>query len=70
VSTNILPLGSLIFAVFCCHRIGWGWDKFLAEANAGRGMKVKPWMRALFAWFVPVMILFIYIYGMATFQWR
>ena len=70
VSSNILPLGSLVLAVFCCFRFGWGWDKFLAEANAGRGMKVKSWMKPVFQWFVPAAILVIYIYGMVTFKWR
>ena len=70
VSTNILPLGSLIFALFCCYRFGWGWDNFIAEANAGKGMKVKAWMKPLFKYVVPVAILFIYIYGLATFKWR
>jgi len=70
VSTNILPLGSLVFAVFCCNRFGWGWDRFVEEANAGRGLKVRGWMKPLFRWFVPVVILFIYIYGLATFKWR
>ncbi len=70
VSTNILPLGSLVFALFCCNRFGWGWDAFVAEANEGRGLKVRGWMKSVFRWFVPVAILFIYIYGMATFNWR
>ena len=70
VSTNILPLGSLILALFCCNRIGWGWENFVEEANAGRGMKVQPWMKPLFRYFVPAVILFIYIYGIATFKWR
>ena len=70
VSTNILPLGSLVFALFCCNRFGWGWDSFVAEANAGKGLKVKQWMKPLFQWFVPAAILFIYIYGIANFQWR
>ena len=70
VSTNVLPLGSLVLAVFCCFGFGWGWDKFVAEANAGSGMKVKSWMKPLFQWFVPAAILVIYIYGMVTFQWH
>ena len=48
----------------------WGWNSFIAEANAGRGLKVRQWMKPLFQWFVPAAILFIYIYGMATFKWR
>ena len=66
VSNNILPLGSL----FCCNKFGWGWDSFLLEANAGRGLKVRPWMKPLFRYVVPAAILFIYVYGMATFQWK
>lgn len=34
------------------------------------GMKVKPWMKPLFRYFVPAAILFIYIYGIVNFQWR
>ena len=69
VSTNILPLGSLVLALFCCNRFGWGWEAFLAEANEGGGLKVKQCMKPLFRFFVPVVVLFIYIYGMATFSW-
>ena len=70
VSTNALPIGSLIFALFCCNKFGWGWDNFMAEANAGEGLKVKGWMKPLFQYFVPIVILFIYIYGLVTFGWR
>ena len=70
VSTNILPLGSLVLALFCCNRFGWGWDRFVEEANAGRGLKVRPWMKPLFQFFVPAVIIFIYIYGIATFPWK
>ena len=70
VSTNLLPLGALIFSIFCCYKIGWGWDKFVAEANAGKGMKVKNWMKPIFKYFVPICILALYIYGLATFGWK
>ena len=70
VSTNLLPLGSLVFALFCCNKFGWGWENFLAEANAGKGPKVKNWMRPLFQYFVPVAIIFLYIYGLTTFPWK
>ena len=70
VSTNLLPLGALIFSVFCCYRIGWGWDKFIEEANAGKGLKVKSWMKPVFKYFVPVCVLALYIYGLATFKWK
>ena len=70
VSSNLLPLGSLIFALFCCNRFGWGWDRFMAEANTGRGLKVRPWMKPIFRFFVPACILIIYFYGLITFTWR
>ena len=70
VSNNVLPLGSLVLALFCCNRFGWGWDNFVAEANTGKGLKVRPWMKPIFCYFVPAAILFIYLYGMFTFTWR
>lgn len=70
VSTNLLPLGCLVIALFCCNKWGWGWDNFVVEANAGKGLKVRQWMKPLFQYFVPVAILFIYIYGLFTFKWR
>lgn len=71
VSNNLLPLGSLVFAIFCCNkRFGWGWDAFVAEANAGKGLKVKNWMKPIFCYIVPALIIFIYIYGMVTFKYN
>ncbi len=68
VSNNILPLGSLVIALFCCNkRFGWGWENFVAEANAGKGLKVRSWMRPVFRFVVPVLICFIYIYGILSF---
>lgn len=70
VSTNILPLGSFIFAIFCCNKFGWGWDNFVKEANEGKGLKVQNWMKPVFKYVVPVIILFIYVYGMINFNWK
>ena len=70
VSTNLLPLGALVMALFCCHKFGWGWDNFVAEANAGRGPKVKNWMKPLFSYIIPIIIIGLYIYGMITFGWK
>ncbi len=69
VSTNILPLGSLTFALFCCNKFGWGWDNFINEANAGEGLKVQKWMKPVFQFVVPAIIIFLYIYGMITFDY-
>ena len=70
VSTNLLPLGALIFALFCCNKFGWGWDKLVAEANAGQGWKVKSWMKPIFQIVVPVVVAFLYVYGLFTFAWK
>ncbi|MBP3428209.1 MAG: sodium-dependent transporter [Clostridia bacterium] len=71
VSTNLLPIGSLVFALFCCtKRFGWGWDNFVAEANSGKGMKVQPWMKPIFTFVVPVAIIVLYITGLINFPWH
>ena len=70
VSNNLLPLGSLIIALFCCSkRFGWGWENFKAEANTGKGLKVQDWMKPVFQFVVPVGILVVYIMGLVTFAW-
>ncbi len=70
VSTNLLPLGAFIFAVFCCSdRFGWGWDNFIAEANAGKGLKVQNWMKPIFKYVVPIVILILYVIGLMNFSW-
>ena len=71
VSNNLLPLGALIFAVFSCSsRFGLGWEKLVQKANEGEGLKVKNWMKPVFAYFVPLCIIAIYIIGLTTFKWR
>ena len=70
VSNNLLPLGSLIIALFCCNkRFGWGWENFKAEANTGKGLKVQDWMKPVFQYVVPVGILVVYIMGLINFNW-
>ena len=64
VSDLLLPLGSLAFAVFCCHRYGWGWEKFRSEANAGRGPKLAKWLRPYCAYVLPLIILAIFVIGL------
>jgi NSS family neurotransmitter:Na+ symporter len=70
VSTNLLPIGALIFAVFCCSdRFGWGWDNLVAEANSGKGLKIQPWMKPFFKYVVPIVVLVLYLIGLKSFQW-
>ena len=64
VSSILLPLGSLIYLLFCVTRWGWGFKNYQAEANAGKGMKVAGWMRWLFMIVLPLMILAIFIIGL------
>ena len=71
VSYNLLPLGSLVFVIFCCNkRYGWGWENFMAEANTGKGLKVKNWMKPVFCYVVPVAVIVIYIMGLINFDWK
>ena len=71
VSYNLLPLGSLVFVMFCCNkRYGWGWENFLAEANTGKGLKVKNWMKPVFCYVVPAAVIIIYIMGLISFPWK
>lgn len=71
VSTNLLPIGAIVIALFCTSKhFGWGWDNFVAEANKGTGLKVKNWMKPIFSIVVPVCVLVIYVIGLITFQWE
>lgn len=63
VSNNLLPLGSLVYLLFCTSRYGWGFKKFTAEANAGEGMKFPSWARVYVTWILPVIVLAIFIQG-------
>lgn len=63
ISNNILPLGSVIFVIFCTSRNGWGWKNFLKEANTGKGMKFPAFIRNYMLWVIPVVVAIIYLKG-------
>ena len=63
VSNLLLPLGSLTYVLFCVTRYGWGWDKFVAEANEGKGLKVAKWMRPYMTVVIPILIMVIFLVG-------
>lgn len=63
ISNNILPLGALIYLLFCTYRFGWGWDKFIEEANTGMGAKFPKKIRFYVAYILPVIVLYIFIQG-------
>ena len=64
VSNIILPIGALIFLIFCITKYGWGADKFLEEANKGKGMKISPKLIGYFKYVLPVLIIVILISGL------
>lgn len=66
VSNNLLPLGSLLFVLFCCNRYGWGWSNFLEEVNAGKGLKF-PALKGYMLFILPAIILIVYIKGVIDF---
>ena len=67
VSNIMLPLGSLIFVIFCTTRYGWGFQNFLKEANEGKGMKFPRWMRSYVTYVLPVIVMIIFVAGMISF---
>lgn len=67
VSNLALPLGSLIFVLFCVTRYGWGWDNFIKEANEGTGLKVPNWMRGYMTFVLPVIVIGIFVLGLASY---
>ena len=56
VSNLLLPVGSLVYVLFCTRRYGWGWDNYLGELNCGKGMKMGAWMRPYMTWILPLII--------------
>ena len=64
VSNLLLPLGSLIFLLFCVTKSGWGFDRYLEEANTGKGLKLSRKLKPYFQFILPLMILFILIQGL------
>lgn len=67
VSYIILPLGSLCFILFCTTKQGWGWKNFKEEANLGKGLKVKDWMRGYMTYVLPLIIVVLFVVGIYNF---
>ncbi len=63
VSNNLLPLGSLVYLLFCTSRYGWGWKNFTAEADTGNGLKFPKWARFYLSFLLPLVVLFIFVQG-------
>jgi NSS family neurotransmitter:Na+ symporter len=63
LSNNLLPLGSLVYLLFCVTRYGWGWDNFLAEADQGKGMKFPRFLRGYLVYVLPVLMVIVFVQG-------
>lgn len=63
VSSNLLPLGSLVFVLFCVRKNGWGFENFLKEANKGEGIKFPHWIRLYMQYILPLIVAIIYLKG-------
>ena len=63
VSNLILPLGSLVIILFCVLKKGWGWDNYIKEANTGKGLKMKNFMRGYMTYVLPVMVIVLFVIG-------
>ena len=66
VSNVLLPLGSMVFVLFACHKFGFGWKNFRKEANEGKGLKVPSWMRIYMQFILPAIIFALFIVGIVT----
>ena len=64
VSNFLLPLGSLVYLLFCVSKWGWGFDNYLAEANKGKGLKIPRWFKNYFRFVLPILILIIFVNGL------
>lgn len=63
VSNNILPLGGVVYVLFCTRKMGWGWDKFLAETNSGTGIPFPRGIYFYIKWILPIIVLFVFVMG-------
>ena len=67
VSNNLLPLGSLVYLLFCTSRYGWGFKNFMAEANLGKGLHFPKWARFYVSYILPLIVLAIFVLGYISF---
>ena len=64
VSNLLLPIGSLVYLLFCVSKWGWGFDKYVAEANKGKGLKFDKWLKPYFQFILPALIVVIFLQGL------
>lgn len=68
VSNCLLPLGALCYVLFCVTKKGWGFNNFLREANTGKGLKLGRWIKPYMTFILPLIIIAVFIVGIATFE--
>lgn len=67
VSNLLLPIGSMVYLLFCVTKYGWGFEKYLAEANEGTGLKLPKALKGYLTWVLPIVIIFIFVQGLVGF---
>ena len=67
LSNIILPIGALIFILFCVSKKGWGWDNFVKESNTGKGLKIKKFMKPYITYILPVIVFLVFVLGLISF---
>ena len=67
VSNIILPLGAVVFILFSVSKNGFGWDKFTVEANMGKGLKIKNWMKVYYTYILPAIVIVIFLAGIVNY---
>ncbi len=65
LSNNLLSIGAVTFMMFCCHKSGWGWNAFIAEADQGQGIKFPKFLRFYLTWLLPAVVVFVFLQGYA-----
>lgn len=63
VSNNLLPLGALIYLLFCVSKKGWGWDNFMKEANTGKGISFPQAFKPILKYFLPLVLILVFVMG-------
>ena len=61
---ELLPIGAVVYLLFCVSRWGWGFENYLAEANTGKGPKLPRWLRPYFRYVLPLLIIVILVQGL------
>ena len=67
VSNLILPIGSVVYLLFCVSRWGWGFDRYIEEANTGEGLKVPRGLRVYLTWVLPIMVVLVLVQALWSF---